>query len=60
MRAPQLRELFAEIFELVEFNEKKSDLPIGFDHRRVASLFQGFEPEELSVSSVSVVARRRE
>jgi SAM-dependent methyltransferase len=60
MRAPELHELFAEIFEVVEFSEETSDLPIGFDHRRVASRFQGFGPEELSVSSVSVVARRRE
>jgi SAM-dependent methyltransferase len=60
MRAPQLRELFAEIFELVAFSEKTSDLPIGFDHRLVASRFQRFEPDELAVSTVSVVARRRE
>jgi SAM-dependent methyltransferase len=60
LRAPELHELFAEIFELVEFSEETSDVPTGFDHRRVASRFQGFGPEELSVSSVSVVARRRE
>ena len=60
MRASELRALFSEIFELVEFSEKTSDLPIGFDHRRVAPRFQGFGSEELSVSSVSVLARRRE
>jgi SAM-dependent methyltransferase len=60
MRAPELHELFAAIFELVEFSEETSDLPTGFDRRRVASRFQGFELDELSVSSVSVVGRRRE
>jgi SAM-dependent methyltransferase len=60
MRAPELRAQFGEMFELVEFSEERSDLPIGFDHRRVASRFQGLGPEELSVSCVSVVARRRE
>jgi SAM-dependent methyltransferase len=60
MRAPELRALFAETFELVEFSEETSDLPMGFDHRRVAARFQELGPQELSVSSVSVVARRRE
>ncbi len=60
MRSPELRALFAEIFELVEFSEEACDLPTGFDRRRVASRFQGFELDELSVSSVSVVGRRRE
>jgi SAM-dependent methyltransferase len=60
MRSPELRALFAEIFELVEFTEEACDLPTGFDRRRVASRFQGFELDELSVSSVSVVGRRRE
>jgi SAM-dependent methyltransferase len=60
MRAPELRALFAEIFEPVEFSEESCDLPTGFDRRRVASRFQGFELDELSVSSVSVVGRRRE
>jgi SAM-dependent methyltransferase len=59
MRAPALRALFAEIFELVEFSEVASDLPEGFDRRRVAPRFQGFELDELSTSSVSVVGRRR-
>jgi SAM-dependent methyltransferase len=59
MRAPELRALFAEIFELVEFREVASDLPEGFDRRRVAPRFQGFELDELSISSVSVVGRRR-
>jgi SAM-dependent methyltransferase len=59
MRAPELRALFAEIFEPVEFSEESCDLPTGFDRRRVASRFQGFELDELSVSSVSVVGRRR-
>jgi SAM-dependent methyltransferase len=59
MRAPELRALFAEIFELVEFSAESCDLPTGFDRRRVASRFQGFELDELSVSSVSVVGRRR-
>jgi SAM-dependent methyltransferase len=59
MRAPELRALFAEVFELVEFTEEVCALPAGFDRRRVASRFQGFGPEELSVASVSVVGRRR-
>jgi SAM-dependent methyltransferase len=60
MRAPELRALFAEFFELVQFTEDACDLPDGFDRRRFASRFQGFELDELSVSSVSVVGRRRE
>jgi SAM-dependent methyltransferase len=60
MRARELRALFADSFELVEFTEHTDDLPPGFDRRRVASRFQGFELDELSVSSVSVVGRRRE
>jgi SAM-dependent methyltransferase len=60
MRAPELSALFAEIFELVQFTEEACDLPTGFDRRGVASRFQGFELDELSVSSVSVVGRRRE
>jgi SAM-dependent methyltransferase len=59
MRAPELRTLFGETFELVEFSEEVSDLPEGFDRRRVAPRFQGFELDELSTSSVSVVGRRR-
>ena len=60
MRSPELRALFAEIFELVEFTEEACDLPTEFDRRRLASRFQGFALDELSVSSVSVVGRRRE
>jgi SAM-dependent methyltransferase len=60
MRARELRALFADSFELAEFTEHTDDLPPGFDRRRVASRFQGFELDELSVSSVSVVGRRRE
>jgi SAM-dependent methyltransferase len=60
LRAPELRALFSAVFELVEFTESAADLPAGFDHRRVASRFRGFDLDELSVSSVSVVARRRE
>ena len=59
MRSPELRALFTEIFELVEFSEEACDLPIGFDRRRVASRFRSFALDELSVSSVSVVGRRR-
>jgi len=60
MRAPELRALFADLFELVEFTEHKDNLPTGFDRRRVASRFRGFVLDDLSVSSVSVVGRRRE
>jgi hypothetical protein len=55
-----LRAMFGEIFELVEFSEETCDLPTGFDRRRIAPRFQGFALDELSVSSVSVVGRRRE
>jgi SAM-dependent methyltransferase len=60
MRAPELRALFAEIFELVEFTEHTDDLPPDFDRRRIASRFRRFDLDELSVSSVSVVARKRD
>jgi len=59
MRAPELRALFAEFFELVDFTEQTADLPAGFDRRRLASRFRGFERDELSVAGVSVVARQR-
>jgi len=50
---------FADLFELVEFTEHTDDLPAGFDRRRIASRFRRFDLDELSVSSVSVVGRKR-
>jgi SAM-dependent methyltransferase len=60
IRAPELRALFAELFELVEFTEQAAELPVDFDPRRLASRFRRFDLDELAVSFVSVVARRRE
>jgi SAM-dependent methyltransferase len=60
LRAPELRSLFAELFEVVDFTVETADLPAGFDHEGIAPRFRRFDAKELSVASVSVVARKRE
>jgi SAM-dependent methyltransferase len=60
LRAPELRTLFTELFELVQFTEQIAELPQDFDRRRLASRFRRFDVDELSVSFVSVVARKRD
>jgi SAM-dependent methyltransferase len=60
LRAPELRDLFAELFEIVEFTTEPADLPDGFDHETIAPRFRRFDAGELSVATVSVVARRRD
>jgi SAM-dependent methyltransferase len=60
MRAPELRSVFAELFEIVEFGEQTATLPAGFDHEAIAPRFRKFDAKELSVAFVWVVARKRE
>jgi SAM-dependent methyltransferase len=60
MRAPELRSVFAELFELVEFGEQTAALPAGFDHEAIAPRFRRFDADELSVAFVWAVARKRE
>jgi SAM-dependent methyltransferase len=59
MRAPELRSAFAELFELVEFDEQTATLPAGFDHEAIAPRFRRFDADELSIASVWVVARKQ-
>src|SRR5262249_4094395 len=59
LRAPDWRRLFERYFELVAFEELRPDpFPKDFDRSKLATPFQKYDDQALSISQLWIIARK--